>query len=192
MIDQRDRRLGTLLRAVVATSAVLGGALLLGMGIRRFLVSTTGPFGTDASGALAALTVGALLPPLSFVALRRGHASRAGTRPLLGGLAVVGTSLAALWLTSPPLAPPSTTAVAIAVTYAVGLGLLAASHVAALLAHEFTVPARARPSKPSYRRSEEEYPLPSDGGTAGEELSFPLDPPTDEDDDSSSRHDRKP
>ncbi|MFB6097106.1 MAG: hypothetical protein ABEJ74_06935 [Haloferacaceae archaeon] len=189
---ERDRRLGALLRAVGATSAVLAGTLLLGIGIHRLVVSVAGPSGAEGTSALAALTVGALLPPLSFVALRRGHASRAGARTLVGGLAVVGTSLAALWLTSPPLDPPSATAVGIAVTYAVGLGLLATSHLAALLVHEFTVPARARPSTPSYRRSDEEYPLPSDGGTAGEELTFPLDSDPDDGDASSSRPDEPP
>lgn len=181
MIDQRDRKLAALARAVVATSAVLAGSLLLGWGINQLLVSIASQIGVGAAARVPALTVGALVPATAFLALRTRLETQAGARTLVGGLAMVGTGLLAFWMTSPVIDPSSVAAVGSALTYAVGLAVLASSHVAALLAHQFTVPVTSRSRKPSYRRSQEEFTLPADGGNADEELSFPLDEDGDRD-----------
>lgn len=175
MTDARASRPRAVVRATVATSAILAGAFVFAFGSADLLIEATRASGFGPAAVPLALTVAALVPPLTFAIFRTRYATNAGLRTLLGGLALTGASVAALWLTSSTIVSVASVPLPIGATYALGMGAIVTSHIAALLAPLFTGTTRTTVGQPSYRRSDEEHVLPSDGGTEDEDLTFLLD-----------------
>lgn len=175
MTDARISRPRAVVRATLATSVILAGTCVLAFGSADLLIEAARANGFGLTAVPFALTVAALVPPLSFAVLRTRYATNAGLRMLLGGLALTGASVAALWLTSSAIVSVASIPLPIGVTYVLGMSAIVASHVSVLLVPVFTGRMRTVVGQPSYRRTDEEHIHPSDGGTEDDDLEFLLD-----------------
>lgn len=173
--DAIGDRLRTPAWVAASTGAVLGGSLLLASVSTPVLAAAARDAGLSAGMATRlALTLTALVTPAVFAVLQTRASSDRGLPALLGGLALTGASVGALWL----IGFPETTAAVpapIVATYAVGLGAIVLGYVLAQFGvYRSPSPADVR-TGPSYVRDDGDPELPADGGEPEDELAFPVD-----------------
>ncbi len=170
----RARRVDGRRRLLVGLASLSVGTLLVGLG-------AAGALGTAASPKTGALVGGAAAVAGLVVLLVRAPAGERERAVDAVGAAVGLASLAGFWLLAPVdvVGRPTAATVASALGYCSGLAVVLASFLAAA-----TSPARRRgpPAGPprvawtrSRPRDEARDPAADGGGTAGDDLSFPLD-----------------
>lgn len=164
----RTRRAG---RALVVAVAVLAASLALaryGDGPLAAVASMLGLGGTPEGTAAALAGLGA---PSVLTALVLRSGSDRGLRAVLGGLALVGASVGAGWLTG-PLWTAAEAPLAILLTYGIGLAGVVLGY---LLAATDTDGGVDTYDTPSYVRDDPDPITTLDGGRDDDDLQFFLD-----------------
>lgn len=165
-----------LARVGAGVGLVIGGAAAVALGLLD-LVATTGE-GLGLTPTLAwrvGLTLTLPVVPGALVALRRWLPAEAGKGPIAAGGAAVGLSVVFVWVAG---GPPGALSLAVAASYAVGIGLVLAGVLAGPTAA--AEPAGGRRQRVAgFSRTGHgagQGPMPADGGRDEEaDMRFPLD-----------------
>lgn len=158
------------LSAGAVSLAVLAGSLALarfGDPLLGTLASAVGIAGAPAGSGGA---IASLVAPVAFTWLALRAETERGLRAVLGGLALVGASIGAGWLTGVPTTPAEAP-VAIVLTYGVGLAGLVVGYLLAATDTE----SSGDYGTPSYVRDDPDPVTTLDGGSDDEDLQFFLD-----------------